>query len=232
MPANESIILLIFAILLLFIFLGLSSSLYMISADVSHKPAIQNAPRPSNPLDSDWMMVFILQRAPGSLWLLGCYQSVLLAILGIIFVLLVDSLRDLTWMNVSMVLCILIFLSNVSSRLVRATVLNLPAQLLPLVELNAVVSIAPIVGIKLLATRLMAFTSKRSLSADQIEEPNKFTQPKDTAEDMTMTVDSLDPKEKRMILGVLDLDSTAVREIMVPRVDLSATDINSTISEI
>jgi CBS domain containing-hemolysin-like protein len=232
MPDNETLFLLVFSIIVLSVFLGLSSSLFMIAADSNRKPTIQDHSIPADQPHSDWMMVFIVQSASHSLRLLGVYRSVLLAILGVFLVLLLGSFKNLTEMNVAVLLCVVILLGSCSSWLAKLTISKAPNQLLPLVELNAVASIAPVVGVKLLFNRVRALGSRRFLSSDKTDNSNSIKQTADTSEDTTMTVDSLEPKEKRMILGVLDLDSTAVREIMVPRVDLSAADIKSTINEI
>ncbi len=232
MPENDSLILIALSIALLAVFLGLSSSLYMIAVDSSRKSNLQDPTSPITESHSDWMMIFILQSGLGALRLLAVYKPVLLAILGTVLVLLVESFQDLTWTNVAIVFCAVIFLNGISSRLIAISVSHVSTQLLPLIELNAVISIAPVVAVNLLFNRLLALGStKRSPNSNTLEH-NSFAQPTENPEDMTMTVDSLDPKEKRMILGVLDLDSTAVREIMVPRVDLSAADIKSTIDEI
>ena len=232
MPENDSLILIALSIVLLFVFLGLSSSLYMISVDSSKKSNLQDSTSALEQSHSDWMMTFILQSGAAALTLLTAYKLMLLAILGMVLVLLVESFQDLTWINVTIVFCSIIFLSSISSRLIGIVVSHISTQLLPLIELNAVISIAPAVAVNSLFNRLVALVSTKGSSDGNTSEPNGFTQAVQTPEDMTMTVDSLDPKEKRMILGVLDLDSTAVREIMVPRVDLSAADVNSTIDEI
>ena len=44
--------------------------------------------------------------------------------------------------------------------------------------------------------------------------------------------DEIDPDERRMITSILELDHTASREIMVPRMDIVALDIGSSLGQV
>ena len=181
---------------------------------------------------SDWMTVFISRSVSSCFQILTLLKPIILLMLGSILFAILDLLQGLTWINALLILTFIIGLSSFTERTIGVFISKTPAQLLPLIELNTVIATAPIVGTKLLLSKITNLQILKSILFRQKEDITDTPVFVTESEEMTMTVDSLDAKERRMILGVLDLDSTAVREVMVPRVDLSAADVNSTIGEI
>ena len=228
----ELVLLIGSSILLILVFVGFSTAQNMITIDSygrdkNHDPSLNLGEH-----HSDWMMVFILGTVSSCLGILSLLKPILLLILGGILFSLVSLLESLIWINALLILACIIGLSSFTQRMIGFLTSKTPAQLLPLIELNTVIATAPIVGIKLLLSKILSVRLIKSIPSRRKEDINDSPVSVTESEEMTMTVDTLDAKERRMILGVLDLDSTAVREVMVPRVDLSAADVNSTIGEI
>ena len=75
-------------------------------------------------------------------------------------------------------------------------------------------------------------SQERIIEIGTVEEASDIDENSNIAMQMNDEGEPLEEHEVRMIRGVFQLDRTVVREIMVPRVDMIATDISTSISEI
>ena len=75
-------------------------------------------------------------------------------------------------------------------------------------------------------------SQERIIEIGTVEEASDIDENRNIAMQMNDEGEPLEEHEVRMIRGVFQLDRTVVREIMVPRVDMIATDISTSISEI
>lgn len=83
---------------------------------------------------------------------------------------------------------------------------------------------------------LMYLPIDRISSKIQPKNENKTDEPNSNTESLSIQLDDqgelLEEHEVRMIKGVFELDKKVVREIMIPRVDMTSAEINTPISEI
>ena len=82
------------------------------------------------------------------------------------------------------------------------------------------------------ALRPITRSQERIIEIGTVEEASDIDENSNIAMQMNDEGEPLEEHEVRMIRGVFQLDRTVVREIMVPRVDMIATDISTSISEI
>ena len=75
-------------------------------------------------------------------------------------------------------------------------------------------------------------SQERIIEIGTVEEASDIDENRNIAMQMNDEGEPLEEHEVRMIRGVFQLDRTVVREIMVPRVDMIATDISTSIGEI
>ena len=75
-------------------------------------------------------------------------------------------------------------------------------------------------------------SQERIIEIGTVEEASDIDENSNIAMQMNDEGEPLEEHEVRMIRGVFQLDRTVVREIMVPRVDMIATDISTSIGEI
>jgi len=82
------------------------------------------------------------------------------------------------------------------------------------------------------ALRPITRSQERIIEIGTVEEASDIDENSNIAMQMDDEGEPLEEHEVRMIRGVFQLDRTVVREIMVPRVDMIATDISTSISAI
>ena len=87
-------------------------------------------------------------------------------------------------------------------------------------------ALTPLTALKALSGREASGTRSDAADAAEVEMPSEIGLPLDS------NGKSLDEHEVRMIRGVVRLDMTVAREIMVPRVDIEAAELDTTVSEL
>ena len=105
---------------------------------------------------------------------------------------------------------------------------------LPLIKFLRYTIFFPVIGILNILTRRLQSSTKLHEIHDDVTTEDEILSLLDKEEGSFNegSTQVIEEDEKRMIKGVLDLDNTQVREIMTPRINLTAIDINSEFKDV
>ena len=134
------------------------------------------------------------------------------------------------------VVLIIVFGAEFISRIVLVSLnIYLLKLTLPVIKFLRYTVFFPVIGILNFLTKRLQSSAKLHEIHEDVTTEDEILSLLDKEEGSFYESGStqvIEEDEKRMIKGVLDLDNTQVREIMTPRINLTAIDINSSLQEV